>query len=136
VTQSPLTPEECTSGLFKPCFASTLAIPGIFGPTTTDPSIPYLQITLRVDASTIKPGTKIENVWIQYISDPDPVTGVVTMLQASKSGMCVNGAPTAPKTPCILSYTQYKTGGNVPTELQGDYEWVFLNDRNGSYRLP
>lgn len=110
----------CTS--FTECFSSTITIPGTFSP--------YLSITLRQDASTIRKGTKIESVLIEYkVSDTD-LTGVII-------GDCAS--PTTPRTdgvPCIAKRTHYRNK-SVPgwtAELDGDFEWLILNTTNGSYK--
>ncbi|TXH55682.1 MAG: hypothetical protein E6Q93_15755 [Burkholderiaceae bacterium] len=100
------------------CFASSITAPGTFSP--------YLTITLRLDASAIVKGTKIESVTVQY--------------EGLDVGLCAS--PTTPRTdgfPCIASRTAYpknsRNGAAFPIELEGDFEWILLNIRNGSYKI-
>ena len=78
---------------------------------------------LRMDATNIKSGTKIETVMPTY-------NGEVIAL-------CANATtPRSDFKPCIASRTAYGKGNNVPADLRGDFEWVFINLVNGTYRLP
>lgn len=100
------------------CFASSITAPGTFSP--------YLAITLRLDASAIVKGTKIESVTVQY--------------EGQDVGLCAS--PTTPRNdgiPCIASRREYpknsRNGAAFPIELEGDFEWILLNIRNGSYKI-
>lgn len=105
---------------FSTCFQSSITIPGEFSP--------YLTIVLRQDASTILKGTKIESVLIQYTGE----SGTIVV------GDCAS--PTTPRSdglPCIARRTAYKNR-NVPgwtADLDGDFEWILINTRNGSYKV-
>lgn len=100
------------------CFTSSITAPGTFSP--------YLTITLRLDASAIVKGTKIESVTVQY--------------EGLDVGLCAS--PTTPRNdglPCIASRKEYsknsRNGAAFPIELEGDFEWILLNIRNGSYKI-
>lgn len=100
------------------CFTSSITAPGTFSP--------YLTITLRLDASAVARGTKIESVTVQY--------------EGLDVGLCAS--PTTPRNdglPCIASRTAYpknsRNGAAFPIELEGDFEWILLNIRNGSYKI-
>lgn len=110
---------NCTNN-FTACFRSDVTIPGTFSP--------YLSIVLRQDASTIRKGTKIESVLIQYTG----AGGTVFV------GDCAS--PTTPRSdglPCVAKRTHYrnnKTPGWT-AELDGDFEWTLINRNNGSYKV-
>jgi len=123
---SPSGDPNCSN--FVTCYQSdlTITIPG----TTPIPATfsPYLTIVLRQDASTIKSGTKITSVVLVYIADN----------KQTVIGPCAS--PTTPRTdgiPCIAKQTYYKSK-TVPgwtPDLDGDFEWILLNIRNGAYRV-
>ncbi len=111
--------QVCTN--FKKCFASNVSIPGTFSP--------YLTVVLRQDASNIKPGTKIESVLIRYTSaDFDRYLD-----------LC--GSETSPNEdlkyglPCIAKRVHYKSNKVLgwTRELDGDFEWILINHKNGRY---
>jgi len=108
--------ENCVN--FNACFDSTVSIPErVFGAN--------LAILLRQDASNIKPGIKIEKVLVYY-------DGVKVLDCPAPPIVITNGVP------CIAKRVYYKSAsvtGWTP-ELDGDFEWLIFNDRNGSYRLP
>lgn len=116
---------NCTSlGNFNRCFAATVTIPDI---AFTPASGSFMTFVLRVDASNIKTGTKINNVLIQY--DDGAVHNV---------GACAS--PTTPGSdgiPCIAKAVHYKNK-SVPgwtPALNLDFEWTLLNLTNGALRL-
>lgn len=97
------------------CNASTLTIPGTFG---------YLTITLRRDASTIKPGAKIVNAKVYYTHDNLPLVEVLDCT--------VTGGPQL-GVPCMERRTAY-TKKTAPTpEWEGDWEFVIRALDNGRY---
>ncbi len=97
------------------CNASTLTIPGNFS---------HLTITLRRDASTIKPGAKIANAKIYYASDNVTFTEVLDC--------AVTGGP-QPGVPCMEARTAY-TKKTAPTpQWEGDWEFVIRALDNGRY---
>lgn len=111
--------EGCTN--FLVCWQSSLTVPPPAGSTSFSPN--YLTITLRIDAANIPSGTKINTIVPTYNGEP--------------VGLCANA--TTPRTdgkPCIASRREYGKGNNVPADLRGDFEWVFINIVNGTYRLP
>lgn len=99
------------------CNSSTLTIPGNFA---------YLTVTLRRDASTIKPGAKIANAKVYYASDNVTFTEVLDC--------AVTGGP-QPGVPCMESRTAYtKKNAPIPTlEWEGDWEFVIRALDNGRY---
>lgn len=113
--------DGCT-GNFSACFRSKLTIPGTFSP--------YLTIVIRQDASTILKGTQIGSVLIRYFDDAGTDKGFV--------GDCASGpVPRNDGLPCVAQRTYYKnskTPGWTP-DLDGDFEWILLNIRNGSYKI-
>jgi hypothetical protein len=110
---------NCTNN-FKSCFGSEITIPGTFSP--------YLTVVLRQDASTIKKGTRIESVLIQY-------TGAAGTFIV---GDCAS--PTTPRSdgiPCIAKRVVYRKA-NKPgqtSDLDCDFEWTLINLGNGSYTI-
>jgi len=110
---------------FVKCYQSAITLPGIvFSSSSGD----YLTIVARADASNIKPGTKISDVLIQY-DDGSNVYNV---------GQCPN--PTTARTdgiPCIAKAVFYKNKGvqGWSAELNGDFEWTFLNLKNGLIKV-
>jgi hypothetical protein len=121
------------ANFFYACYQSQLTILDGDGSTASFPA-PYLTITLRQDASNIKPGTKIGSVKIYYGSNPDaPLSDLIEV------GDCATGpVPNGDGTPCIAKRIYYKNS-SVPgwaPDLDEDFEWQLLNDRNGTYRFP
>ena len=116
---SPSGDPNCSN--FVTCYQSDLTIPGTFSP--------YLSIVLRQDASSIKSGTKITSVVLVYIAADSTQTII---------GQCAS--PTTPRTdgiPCIAKQTYYKNK-TVPgwtVDLDGDFDWILLNIRNGAYKV-
>jgi hypothetical protein len=117
---------NCASlGNFFKCFGSAVTIPNV---VFTASSGSYLTIGLRVEASNIKPGTKIGNVLIQY-DDGSNIHNV---------GACAS--PTTPRSdgiPCIAKAVYYKNKsvlGWTP-ELDGAFAWTLLNLRNGLFNV-
>ncbi len=97
------------------CNSSTLDIPGSFASLT---------ITLRRDASTIKPGAKIANAKVYYTQGNLPLVEVLDC--------AVTGGP-QPGVPCMEKRTAY-TKKTAPTpEWEGDWEFVIRALDNGRY---
>jgi hypothetical protein len=123
IAETDLNPGVAPNCSLKTCFQSQITIPGTYSP--------YLGITLRLDASQIKPGTKIESVLItyEYLVNAD--------LQSHIVGMC--STPTTPRPdglPCLASRVSYKNKlvpGWTP-DKDGDFEWTLLNIKNGTYK--
>ena len=85
----------CTN--FESCYESVITVPTPAGAASFNP---YLSITLRMDATNIKSGTKIETVMPTY-------NGEVIAL-------CANATtPRSDFKPCIASRTAYGKGNNV-----------------------
>lgn len=109
---------EAVCSVLAECFSAVITIPGSFSP--------YLTIIVRVDASAIPKGTKIESVTVQY--------------EGGDVGLCAS--PTTPRSdglPCIAARRAYpgnsKQGTLFPVELENDFEWTLINTRNGSYKI-
>lgn len=110
--------QEPVCSVLSQCFTSSITAPGTFSP--------YLTITLRLDVNAIVKGTKIESVTVQY--------------EGQDVGLCAS--PTTPRNdgfPCIATRREYpknsRNGVVFPVELEGDFEWILLNIRNGSYKI-
>jgi hypothetical protein len=120
-------PASCFN--FIECGISTITIPGTFSP--------YLAIVLRMDATNIKPGTKINNVLVNYVGDlgvTPPPGGWPYIVQDC-------GSTTTPRNdglPCIAKRTYYKNRSvsGWTQDLDGDFEWQILNIWNGRYGTP
>jgi hypothetical protein len=137
----PAVDPTCTSANLQNCQQSNLTIPTSstdttplqFSPCDASDATTYdtcLNIILRVDSSQIKPGVKIGNVQIYY-SHPD-TTDPTTLVSEQVYPCSVSLA-----LPCIRSSVYYKNK-TVPgwsLELDGDFEWTVINDRNGSYKV-
>lgn len=109
--------EQPTPGCNAPgaCWTSALTIPGTFSP--------YLRIVFRLDAAAIPKGAKIGSMLVTY--DGAPV------------GDCADATTPLDNQPCIAKRTWYKSKV-VPgwtADLDGDFEWVILNTKNGSYKF-
>jgi hypothetical protein len=116
---SPIT-LTCTN--FTPCFQSAVTVPGSFA---------YLTVILRQDASTINRGVKIGAVDIWYDGSDELLDSYHGYL-----GLCPS--PTTPLSdrPCIASSKYYKNKG-VPgwtPDLDGDFEWTVISNKNGLFR--
>ena len=114
---------SCSADLLT-CNLSSLTIPGSFA---------FLQITLRRDTTTIKPGAKIANATIYYRPTPTLVTpepDSVPVLDCTVTGGPQLGVP------CIESRKAYtKKNAPIPTlEWEGDWEFVIHALDNGQYR--
>ena len=120
ISISPSGDVNCTN--FTTCYQSVITIPD----TTFSP---YLQIVLRQDGSTFKSGTKIESVVLKYTADDNTTHDI---------GPCAD--QTTPRTdgiPCLAKRTYYKNK-SVPgwtADLNGDFEWILLNIKNGGYTV-
>ncbi len=114
---------------FSQCFSSTLTIPGTFSP--------FLGITLRQDASTLKPGFKLAQLIIEYTSD----SGITTLLSiASNTCQRTNGlpVPTGDGVPCIDECKVFKNGPDRSdpewtAALAGDLQCRLVNTNNGRF---
>jgi len=119
IQESQIGDVNCNS--FGTCWQTSLTIPGTFSP--------YLSIVLTMDSSNIKPGTKIENVVIQYIDASNVLWDV---------GLCAS--PTTPQTnyvPCIADrvYFKNRSVSGWTTDLDGDFRWTLISLKNGLVRL-
>jgi hypothetical protein len=118
---------NCTSlGNFNNCYGSDVTIPGL---AFAAGSGKYLTIVLRIDASNIKAGTKINNVLVQYTDSSNNTQNV---------GDCAS--PTTPRSdgiPCIAKRIYYKNRGTQgwTPDLDGDFEFQLINLNNGRYDL-
>ena len=121
---------SCRSlGHFFKCYQSAITIPNVDFSNTSS----YLTIVARVDASNIKAGTKIGDVLIQYEH-----LNALNVFQVDNVGLCAS--PTTPRAdgiPCITKAVHYKNKGVAgwTSELNGDFEWTFLNLKNGLIKV-
>ena len=88
--------QSCSPDLLI-CVLSNVTIPGTFGQ-------PFLIVTLRRDASSIKTGAKIANATVSYKADPEDVNSPYVDLP---SCAFTNGVPTAAVPRCIKSRVEY-----------------------------
>lgn len=105
------------------CDLSSLAIPGLALPADG----PYLEVVLRRDAATIKPGAKISNAVIRYTPDVGPEIDVIacTLMPLGQPGV---------DQPCLVSKKAY-TKKNAPSaDWIGDWEFIIRARKNGQYR--
>lgn len=118
--QEELESQFCSNN-FSDCYRTDVTIPGVFSP--------YLTIVLRQDKSTILKGAKIEGVLVKYFADDGSFHFV---------GDCAS--PTTPRSdglPCVARRTHYSSS-SVPgwtPDLDGDFELVLINLKNGSYKV-
>lgn len=110
--------QSCVNSAY--CLTHTLTIPGSF-------ASPFLEITLRRDASTLGPGAKIDNTPIYYSPDGSSLgTPIVP---------CVGTGIPAGEKRCVVSRTAYPktstTKNPVPTQLLGDWEVIIRASENG-----
>lgn len=109
---------------FDPCFATAIDVPGSFE---------HLTIMLRQDKSTIRPGTKIESVLIWYDGSDAAGDSYHGYLDAP----CLSPGTPLPDRPCIDRRKYYKNkavSGWTP-ELDGDFEWTIITNKNGGYKV-
>jgi hypothetical protein len=114
---------------FNQCTGVQLSIPGTFG-------APYLITTVRIDSSNLKNGTKIQSVTLWYTPDGGvPATDRIQIQQCPAPNtpwLAVSADPsTSVGTPCWTSRKAYSNGYKDIPELQGDFEWVLVNTKNG-----
>ena len=125
ISQSPFAEgEDCSN--FYSCSTATITAPVPSGATRFDP---YLTIILRMAATNIRPGTKIGQVEVYYVSEPG-----ATPIQI---GQCAS--PTTPRSdgiPCWAAKKTYPNNYKPNPDLSGAFEWTLLNIVNGTYRLP
>jgi hypothetical protein len=130
------------------CLRSAISVPGSF----SDPSIGFLVITLRRDASTIPKGAKIDDAPLLYepgsldtegeFHKPFPDTpGFPVRLKLCSA--LAGGAPSLPRADasdvlaaaqqmrCIKSFKVYPNNSKTPASQQGDWEWVIWAIENG-----
>lgn len=105
------------------CFGSTLTVPGQF-------TGPYLETTVRRDASIVPSNAKIGDVVVLYQGDGDlePLT-----LPACET--LPGGVPNDANKRCVKARKAYGKGGNVPLEFRGDWEFLVWGIENGRISL-
>ncbi len=108
---------SCSADLLT-CNLTSLTIPGSFA---------FLEITLRRDITTIKPGAKISNAKVYYAADG------VNFVEVPN---CADSGGPYTNQPCIAARTAYtKKNAPVPTApWEGDWEFVIRALDNGQYR--
>lgn len=107
------------------CFGSTVTVPGSFGG-------PYLEITLRRDATLIPSNAKIGDVAVLYQADGVALENAVPLPPCSQ---LPGGVPNADNKRCVKTRTAYGKGGNVPLQFRGDWEFLLLAIENGRVSL-
>lgn len=117
-------PTTLTCANFTPCYLSAVTVPGSFS---------YLTVILRQDTSTIKAGVKIGSVNIWYDGSDaldDSYHGYL--------GQCPSPTTPLADRPCIASSKYYKNSrvsGWTP-DLDGDFEWTIISNKNGKFAVP
>ena len=107
------------------CFGSTVTVPGSFGG-------PFLEITVRRDASLIPSNAKIADVAVLYQADGVALADAVALPGCST---LPGGVPNAENKRCVKTRTAYGKGGNVPLLFRGDWEFLILAIENGRVSL-
>lgn len=103
---------------FYSCYETDISIPGIV--FTVDDG-KFLTIVLTIDASNIRPGSKVEKVLIQYDDATVPECGTTSPAQF----------------PCVSKRVYYKDSRveGWSAERNGDFEITLTNLSNGRYKL-
>ena len=114
----------------------TIQTTDAFGnPVTADYSPAHITVIGRIDSTIINPGTKVRDVKVYYVADPNDTIG------AQLVGDCavVNGVPVPIGNgfPCVSKRVAYPKNpkGGVDPALSLDFEIWMLNDRNGRFEF-
>lgn len=131
----------CASNLLT-CATTRLNLPGTFGTegTGTSTSFNGLQITLRRDASTIKPGAKIDSAIIKYSEPTSPNTlagdypiTVPSCTNTDYGSLPKLGIPCEDRTKRKAYPKKSTPKESVPADFEGDWEFVIYAIDNGKY---
>lgn len=107
------------------CFGSTVTVPGQF-------TGPFLEITVRRDASVIPTNAKIADVAVLYQGDGVALEDAVVLPACDQLS---GGVPNEANKRCVKARKAYGKGGNVPLEFRGDWEFLIWGIENGRVSL-